>query len=362
MSARRNYRQTREISGHFDGTRIVASCGEHRQIQGPFLESTELLSAVDITTPEPIGLTEWDRDWISPMQDLLILCTGKPCELEAITARFRVEAPPFMRPALPDRKTIQVTVEVHRRGMAEHVTAERDQRMLLPRHAVGPDGGRLIREWFGLYRKIGRAGVFFFATLNERTQWLENQLLNLTSFAESYHARLHDHPRFDPELNRKLTRYLLASIEDPEVREAWREKVAYAPRLTQRERITELFDWACWPVPALRQFPELAAELVNTRNHLTHFGLKRRHVVEDLELARSVQRLVVVLQANMLTDLGGQQDAVATAIARGYWQHPVLDRSLDLQRPGHEQHQLNKETDATDVIGRIIGHDDAEDA
>ncbi|HEY5342467.1 MAG TPA: HEPN domain-containing protein [Solirubrobacteraceae bacterium] len=350
MRARRNYLQTRRISGRFDGARILASCGEHRQVRGPFLESTELVSAVDVTLPEPIGLTEWDRDWIRPVQDLLVLCTGRPCEIEGITARFRVEVPPFVRPALPDHRTIQVTIEIHQAGMVEHVTAERNQRILLPRDAIGPDEGRLIQEWFALHRKIGRAGVFFFATLNERSQWLENQLLNLTSFAESYHARLSDHPRFDLELNRKLTRCILASIENPEVREAWREKVAYAPRLTQRERITELFEWACWPVPALQQFPDLAAELVNTRNHLTHFGPKRKHIIEDLELARAVQRLVVVLQANMLMDLGGQQDAVAIAIARGYWQHPVLDPSLDVQHPDYQQRSRSQEADnATDL-------------
>jgi hypothetical protein len=343
LASRRRYRRTTTISGDFDGARIVASCGTHNQGEGPFRSVTELVSSISVTVPSPIGLTEWDRDWIGPMQDLIVLCNGRPAQLEKLSAHFRLEAPPFMRPALRDRRTIPATVAVLRRGMVEHVTAQRHERMLLPRDAVGPEGARLIREWFRLHRKIGRAAVFFFATLNERSQWLENELLNLTSFAEAYHARVSDRPRFDPEQNRKLTKLLLPLITDPEAREAWREKVAYATRLTQRERIRELFEWACWAVPALGTFPDLVAELVNTRNHLTHFGPKRMHVVEDLDLARATQRLVIVLQANILMDLGGQMDAVECAIVRGYWGHPVLDPSLDVQSPDYPEHHADEE-------------------
>lgn len=64
---------------------------------------------------------------------------------------------------------------------------------------------------------------------------------------------------------------------------------------------------------------------MDTRNHLTHFGKKTKHVVDDHELIRAVQRLVVVLQANLLWDMGADVDAVAHAVARGYWRSPVLN-------------------------------------
>jgi hypothetical protein len=204
--------------------------------------------------------------------------------------------------------------------------------MLLPRNAVGADGARFLRDWFALHRRIGRAAAVFFATLNERSQWLENQLLNLTSFAESYHERIHpERIRFDPELNRRLTEMLVPMIDDEEARKAWAEKVTYAPNPTQRERLTDLYERAAWTVPALSKFPELVGQLVDTRNHLTHFGPPRKHVIDDLPLARAVQRLVVVLQTNVLLDLGGNDVAVVTAIERGYWQSPVLDASLEMQ-------------------------------
>ncbi len=44
MRARRNYLQTRSISGRFDGARILASCGEHRVLASrrePVIAKTE---------------------------------------------------------------------------------------------------------------------------------------------------------------------------------------------------------------------------------------------------------------------------------------------------------------------------------
>jgi hypothetical protein len=267
---------------------------------------------------------------------MLILCTGRESPIASITAHFRVEAPAFMRPALRDRRTLPATVSIYRSSMRASTPDSRYERMLLPRNALACDGSRFLREWFRLYRRIARAAPFFFATLDERSQWLDNQLLNLTAFAEAYHERIHDRPRFDPELNRRLVGELLGRIDDPEAQEAWREKTAYAAKMTQRKRLAELVSSAVWVVPALDQFPKLVAQLIDTRNHLTHFSRRTRWVVDDHELVRAIQRLVVVLQANLLLDIGGSYEAVALAVARGYWRSPVLDPSEEIQRPPPE--------------------------
>ena len=332
LQAQRDYRPTGRISGQVQDAHILAWCEEQPVTTSWFRTVTERTSAVQVTLCKPLDLGEWERRWIHPFQDLLVLCTGKPSELESITAHFQLAAPAFLRPALTDGSSISATVQVRRRGMVDHVTPRLYNRMLLPRNAVGADGARFLRDWFALHRRIDRAAVMFFATLNEHSQWLENQLLNLTSFAEFYHERMYpERIRFDPELNRRLAKRLVPMIEDEKARKAWAEKVAYAPNPTQRERLTDLSERAMWTVPALSRFPELVGQLVNTRNHLTHFSPPRKHVVDDLPLARAVQRLVVVLQTNLLLDLGGNDAAVATAIARGYWQSPVLDASLEMQ-------------------------------
>lgn len=331
LSRLRDYRPTGRISGRVENARIMAVLGEHKNIEGQFREVTERTANFQIDLDSPLGLGQWERRWIDPLQDLLILCTGRESPIASMTAHFRVEVPAFLRPAVRDRRTMPATVAIYQSSMRASAPDGRYERMLLPRNALACDGARFLREWFRLYRRIERAAPFFFATLDERSQWLDNQLLNLTAFAEAYHQRIHDRPRFDPELNDRLIKELLERIDDSEAREAWREKTAYADKMTQRKRLTELVGWAAWVVPALDQFPKLVSQLIDTRNHLTHFGPRTRWVVDDHELVRAVQRLVVVLQANLLLDVGGSHEAVALAIARGYWRSPVLDPSEEVR-------------------------------
>jgi hypothetical protein len=325
VRAHLDYRPSARISARVEDGTITAALSELRSMKGRFREVTEHAANFSVTLDVPLGLAAWERRWIHPLQDMLILCTGRASPIASLTAHYRVTAPSFMRPALADRRTMPATVSVRRANMIVPEHDGRYHRILLPRNALSSDGARFLQEWFRLYRRIARAAPFFFATLDERSQWLENQLLNLTAFTEAYHERTGDYPRFDPELNNRLAEELLGQIEDPEARRAWREKTAYAAKLTQRMRLTELITRASWVVPALERFPRLVSQLIDTRNHLTHFGPRTRWVVDDHELVRAVQRLVAVVQANMLLDLGGCREAVAVALARGYWRSPVLD-------------------------------------
>ncbi len=321
---RQGYRPSARISARVEGARIQAILSEQHNIEGRFRQVTEQTANFQVTLNEPVGLHRWERDWVTPLQDLLVLCMGRQIDIESFAAHFRVEAGAFLRPALADGRTMPATVSVHHREMRKHAVTESYDRILLPRNALRSDGERFLREWFRLYRRIGRAAPFFFSTIHESSQWLENQLLNLTSFAEAYHERLYDRPRFDLGLNLALADALLPQIEDVEAREAWREKTNYAARMTQRQRLRELVEWASWIVAPLDQFPRLVSQLIDTRNHLTHFGPRTQWVVDDHDLVRAVQRLIVVLQTNILSDIGGADDAVALAIARGYWRSPVL--------------------------------------
>jgi hypothetical protein len=340
----RTYRPEGNISGRIGGARVQAILFPQRSIEGRFREVTERRANFQVNLDEPLGLHRWEREWIEPLRDLLILCMGRQIEIESLTAHFRVGAPAFLRPALADRRTMPVTVEIRRRKMAEPSPPQNFDRVLLPRNAVAGEGERFLREWFRLHRRIARAAPFFFSTIREGTQWLENQLLNLTSFAEAYHERLYDRPRFDPALNSELIDTLLPQIEDIEARAAWREKTNYAAKMTQRERLRELVAWASAIVTPLAQFPRLVAQLIDTRNHLTHFGPRTKWVVDDYELVRAVQRLIVVMQTNLLSERGGIDEAVALAIARGYWRSPVLDPGEEVKNVSSSPHRCALES------------------
>jgi hypothetical protein len=199
---------------------------------------------------------------------------------------------------------------------------------------VGAEASTLLRRWFDLHKRLEPAGQLLFSTLNEGRQWLENQLLNLTSFGEAYHERMHDEPRFDAELNSRLMAELLPLVPSGIPREAWCEKTGYAWRLTQRRRLQDLLERALVVVPQLEPFEEdLVRQLVATRNYLTHWTTTSKHVVDGHDMLRAVQRLIVVLEANLLLDLDLDPAAIEYAIASSYARHPVLHPAEEVQTP-----------------------------
>jgi hypothetical protein len=84
--------------------------------------------------------------------------------------------------------------------------------------------------------------------------------------------------------------------------------------------------------PELEPFADdLLRQAAATRNHLTHLGKPGPNVVtDDQALARMTNRLVVVAYANLLRDLGLDDEAAHHALARRYAQSPVLDERYEV--------------------------------
>jgi hypothetical protein len=107
------------------------------------------------------------------------------------------------------------------------------------------------------------------------------------------------------------------------MRRHYRLELKYANRQSQRERMRWLVERAeleTWP-------RSLAAKIVSrccdTRNWLTHWGEKGRHVVGDADLAELTRQLTFVIEANLLDDLLKDDEQVCQCLALGYvWDSP----------------------------------------
>jgi hypothetical protein len=256
--------------------------------------------------------------------DFLAFANREPSFVRSFVAEFEVPAPAFIRPALSGRRTWVRKVEIlSQRAVPRAASRQEFEHILLGRGAVGAEAATLVRRWFTLRRRLDRAGDVLFGTLNHGGQWLENRLLNLTSFSEAYHERFHDEPRFDAALNSRVMKELVSLVPE-EVRPAYREKLGYAWKQTQRTRIRELVERAVDPVPALEPWEKsLTGQLVDTRNHLTHWGKAKPTVLEGADLFWAVERLAIVLQANLLLDLRLDPNAIEYA-------SPALDPTEEL--------------------------------
>jgi hypothetical protein len=66
--------------------------------------------------------------------------------------------------------------------------------LLVPFDALGDRAEEFIGRWWDLYAQLGAAAVFLMSARRSQL-YLENRLVNLMSFIETYHRQLHDKPK-----------------------------------------------------------------------------------------------------------------------------------------------------------------------
>jgi hypothetical protein len=271
--------------------------------------SVDAQALIDLNEPLPVG--EWREKWVRPLQNFLVFATREQVVVESFHAIVSIHGlaegiAPEIRPALPDnvweRHEIEIVrpqdVEVRERGI------EPFRHMLLPRGALGDRAPAALAKFFEVHRALGRTAAFFFVVLNTRTIYEENRLLNLMAFSEGYHRTFHDQPPLSDDVHEELKDTMLEAI-DAEHRPVYESPLKYANQQTQRQRLKVLIARAAAAQPSLAD-PRNAfcTALVDTRNQYTHQGEPGSNVIPDSELYEHVERLIEVLEVNLLLDLG----------------------------------------------------------
>ncbi len=194
------------------------------------------------------------------------------------------------------------------------------EQVLLPASALGKDLEGGLGRWYELQWELREAGVSFFNSLNQVSTYVNRRLLDAMSFAESYHGLRHSaQPPLRKAEHRRLRDLMLDSIGDHPERERYKRALDYANRPDNSERIADLFARARSVDFAVEiQEETLPGQLVATRNYLTHWGDRTTRVLDGVGRFHAVRRLTVVLQANLLLDLGLGPDSVKACIDQSY--------------------------------------------
>jgi hypothetical protein len=274
-----------------------------------FRKTTETDAGVFIELPERLTVRQWQDRWVQPIEDLLVFATGARSEVDAFVGVVDTgqaeHVHPAIRRAASDRYWNERDVEIIRARGALPIGRPEGHGMLMPASVVPSRSfSRFVRGWFELRRRLGDAGSFFFDTLNADRVYLDNVLVNLLSFAEAYHRLFFDERPLSKSQHRRLREQMLATLT-AEQREVYAPRLAYANEQTQRARVRYLVDRAVDVVDVLGPAADgLVAQLVDTRNWLMHRSTRSRNVVEGPGLVLATERLIVVLQTNVLLDLG----------------------------------------------------------
>lgn len=295
-------------------------------------ESTRL-GEVEVVLDEPATFETWLREWVWPLRDLLALSLREPSRPEAFVAQFDATAEPlWWKPDAPPRiETREVELVQQDSLLLLDAPRWRYRRLLFSLGELGDEADRVLATWLTIHRRLEPTARFLFAALNTRLH-LENAVLNLTSAAEGYHRAFHDEQRLSAERHAELTTKMLEQCATEDEREVYRSRIQHAIEPSQRRRLTRLYRRAATVIPQRRAAIEAHVDqLIETRNYFVHQHVRHENVREGDDLSLLLQRLVMVLQANLMLDLGWPSDSAAAFIWRSYEGQRVL-RTADAER------------------------------
>ena len=295
--------------------------GKHDQ----FETRQEFRASATFEFESAISLSEFKEHYSTPLHDLVLLGIHEETRIESMTLLLPDEHEKWWGDRKPIRGWHEIEVVERTNTQPLRPRRNRYRHGLIPLTAWGDEAPERIRTWFELRRDLGGLGDLLFATLNVRYIYLENQVLNLMSFAEGYHRLRRDQPPLERVEHERLVKEMLAVLESDRQREIYRDRLRHANELSQRRRLRQVFERAGEVLEEAMTWrkDELPA-LLDTRNYLTHWGEKTENVVEGEELLLSLRRLQIVIEVNLLLDIGTPGETIEAAVRGHYGSQRIL--------------------------------------
>jgi hypothetical protein len=295
-----------------DGGILVLHAGESGTTGAGGLH-VETHAGMHVTAPSAMATDELERKYLEPIRELVVLCTRRPSYVQTVS--FGSSSDP--------RSQIAV---LRRPWPSPSTRANRQQQLGLNLARVSnPD--EVIWDWFELRARVGAVWRSFFSTLSAE-DLLESRFLNLMAFMEGYHRAVRDSPPLTEHQEQAGIDAITAALKDvePSVRDIFRMRLQHVNSQTQKERLIHLATDVQsvlgdrWPFDPTDQ----SRAMVDTRNWMTHWGLKTKHVDDSPEALVSFYRqLELIAYVAILRDLQLGDDEIFSAIAHG-WLHDNL--------------------------------------
>lgn len=255
--------------------------------------SEEQVEAV-ISPGRKVALDEFEDGWLGPLESLIVFAAGAPTILERLTLVHVTES------------GLETPIEVLARVATLAPEApEPYPKPLLPLAALKDKDGRFFRAWWRLQDQLGLASAFL-TTVLEGRMFDELKLTTRTSFLESYHRALHNEPIIAPAAHKRNVNRMVAAINDEHQRGHYRAGLARAGEQHTRERLSELIARTVRALPqsATVLTDDFTVAIVKTRNAYIHLDARGADPLKQLDLTYHVAWLRVILQVNVLIDLG----------------------------------------------------------
>jgi hypothetical protein len=281
---------------------------------GKYTAASEIDIEVVIASKRALSLSDFDAQWLSPLEALTILAARGPSALQRFTF------------VMVDANGAETPVEVHTQTPRLAPTLPEEYRPLVRFSALGAGAGAFIARWWRLYRQLGPAADYLIAALSGE-MFLEQKLFAAMSFVESYHRELHNEPVLSKAQHKSNVKAMLAAVDDKVQKDRYRAMLQNGLEQSARERVLALIERTHRTLPDVPGLnATLAKELVTTRNAIAHLSRSISKALEGVDLLYAVERLRLVIQVNLLLDLGLSSETVGSFVLTSYArQVPIVD-------------------------------------
>jgi ApeA N-terminal domain 1 len=262
-----------------------------------------------VNLDKPISPLEWVDAYVTPLNYLLSLVTGKPIAIESLSlvgptgeaddlaVEFMWQRPPSStrsdRPLMPGELLFNAT---------ETPVPLRD----------------VVDSWIRASVELRPILDLFFATRGRTPLFEAHRLLNLTQALEAFHrVRVDGHP-VDPDVHSERVGRALASMA-PNDRKWARYPMKQANEFILAERVAMLASAHPWMLGDVVKMTarEFGEQVAVTRNYHTHWDKVRGvGAAKGVELWPLNEQLTVLMEACLLGEIGFSEDAVSEAIRR----------------------------------------------
>jgi hypothetical protein len=281
---------------------------------GKYTKASEIDIEVVISSEQALSLSDFDAQWLSPLEALTILAARGPSALQRFTF------------VVVDANGAETPVAVHTQTPRLAPKLPDEYRPLVRFAALGAGAGDFIARWWRLYRELGPAAEYLIAALSGE-MFLEQKLFAEMSFVESYHRELHNAPVLSKAQHKRNVKAMLAAVEDKAQAARYRDMLQNGLEQSARERVLALIERTHDTLPDVPGLnATLAKELVTTRNAIAHLSRSISKALEGADLLYAVERLRLVIQVNLLLDLGLSRETVGSFVLMSYdRQVPIVD-------------------------------------
>ncbi len=184
-------------------------------------------------------------------------------------------------------------------------------------------GPTLLQSFQVVRRTVGGAETSIVAG----DVFLEFKLMTRMSFLESYHRTRHGKPIVAKSKHRSLVTKMVKSVEDDELRAHYRAALGHVYEPHSKDRVKEMVDRAAATLPDVVGLDdELVDDLVDTRNAFVHLDPRGPKPLDGIDLTHRTAQLLLVLQTNLLLDIGLSAEQAGSLILTSYQREmPVVD-------------------------------------